>query len=336
MAKIILSESSGLLNSIYGKLQTPIAARVDKKMEAVEKSMLAWNIFDKRKSENYEEAYTDYGSVDSMLPVGEGGAYPNAGMYEGYVGTLANETWKSQVAITRELIDDSHSNFDKVFRKTDKLSIAYKRTVESFCAALLGSALNQSATCTIGGKVFSSASADGKCQFSHQHLMKYKSGYISNAFTNAFSLAILDEIATRMQNFTNDEGEVLGLDPDTIIIPNVSALKRAVWKAVATDHDPGDAYEAFNYQAGRWNVIVWPYLNKYIGSLAAPYIIMDSQYNKEANGAIFQDRNPLEIRNELDANDNNLWKAYTRFSAGFIDFRVMAAGGMGSGVTTIT
>ena len=37
------------------------------------------------------------------------------------------------------------------------------------------------------------------------------------------------ELETRMQNFTGDKDEILGIIPDTIIIPNIGALKKTVF-----------------------------------------------------------------------------------------------------------
>ena len=58
-----------------------------------------------------------------------------------------------------------------------------------------------------------------------------------------------------MQNFMDDNGNLLTLAPDTIIIPNDYSLKNAVFEAIGADKDPDTANNGFNYLFGRWNVI---------------------------------------------------------------------------------
>ena len=51
-----------------------------------------------------------------------------------------------------------------------------------------------------------------------------------------------------------------------------------------------------------------------------------------ADAAIFQDRVKLEVRSVLDENnDNNVWKGFSRFGAGFVDWRFISAGNMSTG-----
>ena len=89
-----------------------------------------------------------------------------------------------------------------------------------------------------------------------------------------------------------------------------------------------------NYQFGRCNIIVWNYLNKFIVSNKAtmPYIVMDSNYNKEALGAVANERVALKVKSIVDEkNDNNVWKGRERYSGGFKDWRAFAIGGITGG-----
>ena len=63
-----------------------------------------------------------------------------------------------------------------------------------------------------------------------------------------------------------------------------------------------------------------------------PWFLLDSKGLEDMDGAIFQDRVKLIVRSVLDDNnDNNLWKGRGRYSAGFADWRFIAAGGMTGG-----
>ena len=138
------------------------------------------------------------------------------------------------------------------------------------------------------------------------------------------------------QNFKGDNGEILDVSPDTIIIPNVYSLKNDVFAAIGADKEPTTANNAFNYVYGRWNVIVWPYLNQFINSSDTPWILFDSKYNETYGGAVWLDRVKLEVKSEIAANDANEWKGYARFTAGFNDWRAFAVGGIASSATDIT
>lgn len=71
---------------------------------------------------------------------------------------------------------------------------------------------------------------------------------------------------------------------------------------------------------------------KALGKTDVPFFLLDSQFIQMADAAIFQDRVKLEVRSVLDENnDNNVWKGFSRFGAGFVDWRFISAGNMSTG-----
>ena len=112
-------------------------------------------------------------------------------------------------------------------------------------------------------------------------------------------------------------------------------LKRDVFAAIGADKDPSTANNGFNYNYGRWTVVIWPYLNQYITTGTAPWILLDKRYNDEYGSAMWLDRVKLEVRSELSSNDANVWKGYARFIAGFNDWRGFAVGGVTGGTKLI-
>ena len=95
-----------------------------------------------------------------------------------------------------------------------------------------------------------------------------------------------------MQVFRGDNDEILDVSPDTILIPDIASLKNDVFAAIGSDKDPATSNNAFNYQFGRWTVICWPYLNQFITAGTAPWVLLDSKYNQEYGGAVWNDRIP--------------------------------------------
>ena len=87
-----------------------------------------------------------------------------------------------------------------------------------------------------------------------------------------------------MQGYRDDDGNLLNIMPDTIVIPNSAKLKKAVFEAVGADGIPTTANHSMNYQLGRWNVVVWPYLPVVAGVTAGKnaWYLLDSQFNQAA------------------------------------------------------
>ena len=334
MANIVFTEGSGLQDSIYGKSQAPIRMFIEKKAEAFEAESVIKQIFAMGTSKHWAEKYTSMTAMEGFQPVGENGAYPVDGMQEGFDKTLVHETWKNSFSVSREIIEDS--NLIDLKQKPSAFITSFHRTREKFGAALLGGAVSGSGAITFNGKKFDTKAADGKNLFAKDHPAKVKGAGQSNLFADAFSVDALAALECAMQNFKGDNGEILDVAPNTIVIPNDYALKRDVFAAIGADKDPNTANNGFNFQFGRWNVIVWNYLNQFITSGTKPWLLMDSKYNDENGGAVWLDRTALEVRSTIDENtDANVWRGYARFTAGFNDWRFAACGGMTGGTALI-
>lgn len=331
MAGIVFSKSSNLNDSIFGKSQEPIMMFIEKKAETFESESIASKIFSEKTSRNFGEKITAMTSMDGFNPVGEGGAYPKDEMQEGYSKFLEHVTWKDSFVITREMMEDS--KLLNLNQKPQAFVTGYYRTREQYAAALLGGAISGTSV-KFRGSDFSTACADGKSLFDTAHPAKVKGGNQSNKFTNEFSVDALGMVESAMQDFRDDNKNVLAVSPDTIIIPNIHSLKKDVFAAIGADKDPATSNNGFNYQFGRWNVIVWQYLNQFITDDTKPWILMDSRYSEDNGGAVWLNRIPLEVKSWVDNNtDNNVWNGYSRFVAGFGDWRFAAVGGVSSGST---
>ena len=121
----------------------------------------------------------------------------------------------------------------------------------------------------------------------------------------------------------------MNVKPDTIIIPNSGPLKRAVLAAVGSELDPRSNNNAWNFQCGLWNVLVWAELPKTIGG--EPYfILMDSDYMQQYECMPWLDRIKLKVDSYIDHNtDANVFKGRSRFAAGFNNWRGAALCGAG-------
>ena len=334
MSKITFTYGSGLNDSIFGKCQAPIASMIEKRGEAFEQASLVGEIFNKKKSTHFGEKFGAMTAMDGLQPVGELGSHPTDGMQESYSKLIENETWKDSFSISREAMEDAQVIDLK--KKPTAFITGFYRTQEMFATALLGGAAMQSKTATFRGKKFDVTAADGQTLFAKAHPSKLGKSAQSNIFADEFSIKALGAAETAMQNFKGDNGEILDISPTTIIIPNDYELKNLVFEAIGSDKDPSTSNNGFNYQYGRWNIIVLPYLNQFITEGSKPWILLDKNANETYDGGIWLDRTPLEVKSTIDEDtDANVWRGYARFSAGFSDWRPFAIGGIAGGTSLL-
>lgn len=329
MAGITFSEGSGLQDSIFGKSQAPIRMFLEERAEAFEQASMIDVLFNKGKSTHWGEKYTSMTAMDGFEPVGENGEYPMDNMQEGYEKFLEHMTWKDSFSMSREIIDDA--KLMDLKKKPGAFVNGYYRTRERFGAALYGSAIAGKSAVKFKGHNFDVTTADGKTLFNTGHTQKVSKKTQSNMFADAFSVDTLGALESKMQDFRGDNDELLAIAPNTILIPNEHTLKKEVFAAIGADKDPATANNGFNYQFGRWNVIIWPYLNEFITANTKPWVLLDTVYKEDHDAAVWLDRVELEVRSELASNDANLWKGYARFIAGFVDWRFAAIGGVSGG-----
>lgn len=334
MPNIIFSEGSGLNDALYGNWQAPLQAVIMKRAEAFEQKSLYKKIFKTVNSTHFGESYTGMTSMAGFKPGGENAEAPIDGFQQTYDKLLKNVRWQDTFAISREMIADSM--FVEMKRRPEAFVTGFYRTQEEFAACLLGTPLDGSSTSVaFGGWTFDCSCADGQPLFDTAHPSKTGGTAQSNNYADALTAETLGELETKMQNFTDDNGKILTVAPNTIIIPNDADTKNAAFKACGSEKDPITANNSFNYQVGRWNIIVWPYLNAYVDGGDSPWILFDPDYNELNYGAIWQEREPLEIDSYVDRKTKaNVWDGFARFTAGFHDWRAFACGGI-AGATSL-
>ena len=334
MANITFSEASGVNDSIFGKSQAPIRMFIEKRGEQFEQQSVVKELFSREKSRHFGEKFTSLTAMDGFRVTGENGAYPTDGQEEGFSKIMEAVERKDSFSIFRKIIEDS--KLMDLRQKPAAFVTAYYRTREKFGAALLGGAIQGSASAVFAGGTFDLKTSDGKTLFAADHPAKISGAAQCNLWADEFSEDALGKLEVKMQNTRGDNDEILDVAPDTIVIPNIHSLKKAVFAAIGADKSPETANNGFNYQYGRWNVIVWSYLNQYIASGTTPWLLLDSRYNKEYGGLVWLDRVELEVSSKIDDNtDANVWRGRARFTAGFHDWRAIACAGV-SGATELS
>jgi len=331
MGKLINSYD-GLMDSFMGKSLYPIYKIInDKGADYENKLSLLTNVFNEESSSNFAEKIVDEIGMGDYAPTIEGGVYNASDVQEGYSSFLEHTEWTNSLELTKTMMEDNKTSDIK--RKAGLFAQSYHRTREDFKAAVLANGIN--ATVTYKGKTFKTICADGLSLFNIAHTSKTgETAVQTNRFTNTFTDDVLGEIMTRMQNVKDDRGNIIGISPDTIIIPNNHTLKKAVFAAIGAEKEPDTANNGFNYLFGTWRVICSPMLANYMG--ATEFILMDSQYNKDASGAVWYNRVNNEIETDIAEKTRNfLLFGRARWSAGFHDWRAFAIGGTAAGTTIV-
>lgn len=327
MSGITFSVASGVNDSVFGKSQEPIKSMITSGVEAWEETSLLDKIFYMDKTKNFAEKYATMTALGNFQDVGENGATPQDSFEEGFCKVIEPSTWKLGFSITAEAIED-HKIGD-ITNGAKRFTTSYGRTREQFGAHLLAS--GHLSTMKWGNKTYSITCADKKPMFSEAHPSKTQGTKLlqSNLFKGEFSVAVMDAVQEAMQDFKDDKGNLLNVKPDTIIIPNSGPLKRAVLAAVGSELDPRSNNNAWNFQCGLWNVLVWGELPKTING--KPYfIMMDSKYMQEYECMPWLDRIKLKVDSYIDHNNHaNVFSGRSRFAAGFNNWRGAALCGLG-------
>ncbi len=328
MANIIFSMEPGLNDSIYGKSQAPIRTFIEQRAEAFDQASVWKKLFKIQKSSRWAEKVTGMTAMAGPKPVGENGLAPVDGFQEGFSKEIHHVAWRDQFAVTREMIDDAQMMDLK--KQPAAFIAAYYRKMEVFAASMFGHAFGGADKMTFDGWDFSLATADNVALFSDEHKSKTRSGYTqANQFAGELTADNLGLLETAHQMFTDDDGNILNLAPDTIVIPNIQSIKKAAFVAVGSEKSPVDSTNAMNYQFGRWNIIVWPYLNQFVEAGDTPWMLVDSRYLEDFDAALWFDRTGLEVNSYLDHSTlANVWQMYFRFGAGFADWRAFSVGGI--------
>ena len=334
MAGITFTFGSGVADSVFGKSQAPIRSFLEKRGEAFEQASLVKELFNVYKTKNWGDKFGGLTAMDGFKPGGENAAFPVDHMQEGYSKVIEYIEWRDSFSISRKAADDG--NVIDLKKRPLGFITGYYRTREKFAASTFGAAIEGKTSHNFGGMNFDIKCADKKPLFAKDHPSILGKKAQCNVFSDDFSKKALGALETAMQNFMGDNGEILDISPDTIVIPNDFELKEAVFEAIGSDKDPTTSNNGFNYHYGRWNIIVHPYLNQYITAGSKPWILLDSAANKAYDGAVWGDRVTLEIGSRIDdGTKGNVWDGYARFGAGFNDWRPFAVGGVAAGNSLI-
>ena len=328
---IIYSKSQGLADSAIGKLETPIKMVIEHEsdMQTKKGGICDW-LFNIERSGKFGETIIGQNEFDVFRAAQEGAGAENDTITETYRKFIEHIQFMKEFTITQEMMEDA--NFGVAAdakRRAENFTRAYYKTMHKICEY----ALSQG---TETGGTFAKAkldltAPDGLPLFhsAHRYGTAAAGGTQGNYYwgdifgtgtdgrrpkTEIFEEA-LGELAVKMRNMKDENGEILGYTADTIILPGNRPLAEAVAKKVCGSEGAlGNGYNDINLQYGNWNIVIMPNWQTSDDRL----MIMSSEANKNLSGNMFFNRVPLTVTNWVDHHTGNyIWGGRCRFGVGF-------------------
>lgn len=323
---VTFSKHGGLNDEAWKVIDTELSMVIqDTDTEKNKDDELVKALYNVKTSKKFGEKQGSMTEFGNFVEVSEGDNAIQDDVQMGFSKLIEHTQFIKGFTCTREAKDDGDIDMMKI--AAANFVRAYKRSRAQFASDCL---VAEGSTFIYGGKSYDKTTGDGKGLFATDHPGK-KTGVAtqSNVFTNAFGsdATMLYKLANKGRNFKNQSGNVMGYTFDTIVIPgNAPALEDLIKRILHSEQIVGSNFNDINTQKDGWKLIVdhrWENTQTKV-----PYVLISSEALKELNAGVFYDRVPLDVANEVDINSRNLkWSGYTRFSAGFYDWRAFIMGG---------
>ncbi len=326
---IIYSKSSGLSNSAIGKLETPIKMVIEHEsdMQTKKGGICDW-LFNVEKSAKFGETIIGQNEFDVFRATEEGAGAENDSISETYRKFIEHIQFMKEFTITAEMMEDANYGVAQdAKRRAENFTRAYYKTMHKICEYALSNGTKS--TGLFAKAKLDLTAPDNLPLFASSHKYGMNLGTQSNYFfgdifssgatdrvasTAVFEEA-LGELAVKLRNMKDENGEVLGYTADTIILPGNRPVAEAIAKKVCgSEGSLGNGYNDINLQYGNWNIVVMPNWQTEDDRV----MIMSSEANKNLSGNMFFNRVPLTISNWVDHHTGNyVWGGRCRFGVGF-------------------
>ena len=135
----------------------------------------------------------------------------------------------------------------------------------------------------------------------------------SNSGTSALSATNVDTNRINMAAFRNDIGELITIQPDTLIVPR--ALEQTGWEIINSKGKVDTANNNANFHQGRYKLVVWDMLTD-----TNNWFFTD--YSMQKDYLIWWNREPNQFFQDKDSNTMvAMYLGYYRVGTGWDDWR---------------
>lgn len=229
-----------------------------------------------------------------------------------YKTAILNYQFALGISVERELIDDEMYN--EINSRATSLGDSVAVTLETDAADVFNNAFTDSGTNRYGQST-NGADAVALLSTAHPQSPANTGSTQSNEGTLALSHTAVDTTRQLMMNYTDDQGELLGVAPDLLLVPpELEQTARMIADSAAV-YKPGSAEFNVNIFAGRIEVITW---NRLTDSDA--WFFIDSNLMRQH--LIWQWRIRPEFAQQGDFDGLTAkYRTYMRYGIGWDDWR---------------
>jgi hypothetical protein len=267
-------------------------------------------LFKVESSTRYEEQYQGLGA-QGLVPVFDG-TVPYVDFDAGYRIDIRNYEFAMGLQIERRLLDDEQGG--QIRARAANMADAFQTTIETDAANVFINGFTDDGTNRMGAST-NGADGVGLLSAAHPYSPANSGTTQSNEGTLALTIDNLDTTRQAMRNLTDDKGQLLGINPDMLLVP--PELERTATQLVSERaiYEPNSAEFDVNMFSGRFKPVVWNRLTD-----ANAWFLIDSTLMKQH--LIWQWR----IRPEFSQADDfdgltAKFRGYTRYGVGWTDWK---------------
>ena len=209
-------------------------------------------LFGVETSTRYEEQYQGMGAM-GLVPTFDG-TVPYTDFDAGYRVDIRNYEFALGMQVERRLVDDDQ--FNQIKRRASNMADAFNITIETDAAQVFINGFTDDGTNRMGAST-NGADAVGLLSAAHPYSPANSGTTQSNEGTLALTIDNLDTPRQNMRNFTDDQGQLLGVNPDMLLVP--PELERTATQLVSERaiYEPNSAQYDVNMFSGRFRPVVW-------------------------------------------------------------------------------
>ena len=267
-------------------------------------------LFGVESSTRYEEQYQGMGAMGLVPPFD--GTVPYTDFDAGYRVDVRNYEFALGMQVERRLADDDQ--FNQIKRRAGNKADAFNITIETDAANVFINGFTDSGTNRMGAST-NGADAVGLLSTAHPYSPANSGTTQANEGTLALTIDNLDTTRQAMRNFTDDKGQMLGVNPNMLLVP--PELERTATQIVSERavYEPNSAQYDVNMFSGRFQPVVWDRLTD-----SNAWFLIDSTLMKQH--LIWQWRIRPEFAQADDFDGLNAkYRGYMRYGIGWTDWK---------------
>lgn len=322
-------------NAQIGKLLTALRLVIEHESDNLaNRNGVATFLFNIERSNKHAETIVNMDEFGQFEAVPEGEGAKDDTMGETSKKVIEHIQFLKEFAVTAIMREDSNYGVaSDAKRAAQNFARAYYATKDAICEKAL--VYGTSASMVFNGTTVDLTTADNNPLFYYNHAYGsadrrggtgnanyfYKNNLLNNASAVESALA---DLAVKLRNIKDENGEALGYIADTVIIPgNQPGLEADVKKVLGSQNVVGSGNNDINIQYGNMNLVILPRWQ----SAGKEIMVMSREANKNLAGNLFFNRIPLTVTNYIDNHTSNLvFNGRCRFGVGFGSYKHIVRG----------